>query len=251
MSEEEAVEGLMAADQAEDEVKSQNEEDGVEEEYEIEAILKVRRNMFGTRMGYFVKWKGYPPSENSWVDEMDAGGADELIREYWATNSSKSSKAAKSRSNGSPNGKGTASRGRPRKSDVAPTSRAATSKRALTGDNTSDSEAEPADNGRVKRLRESSNDIGDDSLPTASSMKEFASKKNWEKSVKEIETVQRDQEGALTVYFTLSNGQRVKESASLCRVKMPQKMFNFYECAIAWRTEEGELVDRHAHIADE
>jgi hypothetical protein len=49
MSEEEAVEGLMAADQAEDEVKSQNEEDGVEEEYEIEAILKVRRNMFGVR----------------------------------------------------------------------------------------------------------------------------------------------------------------------------------------------------------
>lgn len=68
--------------------------DGDSEVYEIEAILDAKRGATGsvsscchlltkknashvvypkTRIGYFVKWKGYPDEENSWVDERDAG----------------------------------------------------------------------------------------------------------------------------------------------------------------------------------
>ncbi len=35
------------------------------------------------QLSYFVKWKGYSDSENSWVFESDMGGAQEMIREYW------------------------------------------------------------------------------------------------------------------------------------------------------------------------
>ncbi|KAG6884184.1 hypothetical protein C0993_000559 [Termitomyces sp. T159_Od127] len=58
--------------------------DGEEEEYEIEEILNAKKGYFPDgRMGYFVKWKGFNSSENSWVDEHDAGNAKALIEEFW------------------------------------------------------------------------------------------------------------------------------------------------------------------------
>src|ERR1700761_3944047 len=52
-----------------------------EEEYEIEKVLDQRH--FGRRrkLQYLVKWKGYPDSENQWVDATDVF-ADEAIREF-------------------------------------------------------------------------------------------------------------------------------------------------------------------------
>jgi hypothetical protein len=50
-----------------------------EEEYEVEEIInhcKYRR-----KKQFLVKWKGYPSSENSWVDEQDLN-APELLEEY-------------------------------------------------------------------------------------------------------------------------------------------------------------------------
>jgi len=64
--------------------------DGDSEVYEIEAILDAKRGATGsTRIGYFVKWKGYGDEENSWVDERDAGGAKELISDYWSRHGKK------------------------------------------------------------------------------------------------------------------------------------------------------------------
>ncbi len=58
-----------------------------EEEYEVEKILDVRRFGRGRKKQYLIKWKGYPDSDNEWVDHKDIH-APEAIREF------ESSKAA-------------------------------------------------------------------------------------------------------------------------------------------------------------
>ena len=52
-----------------------------EEEYEIESIIDSRRHGRGRKRQYLVHWKGYPNSNNSWVDHEDLH-APELLEEY-------------------------------------------------------------------------------------------------------------------------------------------------------------------------
>ena len=56
-----------------------------EEEYEIESIRDARRKGRGRKLQYLVHWKGYPNSDDSWVDHEDLH-APELLKEYY-TNS--------------------------------------------------------------------------------------------------------------------------------------------------------------------
>ena len=68
-----------------------------EEEYEVEKVLDQRH--FGRRrkLQYLVKWKGYPNSENQWVDSTDVF-ADEAIREFQNSNSASSIHKSKRKS---------------------------------------------------------------------------------------------------------------------------------------------------------
>ena len=52
-----------------------------EEEYEVEEILQSRRFGRGRKVQYLVKWKGYPESENQWVDWDDLHVV-EMIAEF-------------------------------------------------------------------------------------------------------------------------------------------------------------------------
>ena len=52
-----------------------------EEEYEIEEVLQSRRHGRGRKIQYFVKWQGYPDSENQWVDWDDLH-ADEALADF-------------------------------------------------------------------------------------------------------------------------------------------------------------------------
>src|ERR1700744_5972876 len=52
-----------------------------EEEYKVEEILQSRRFGRGCKVQYLVKWKGYPESENQWVD-WDNLHADEVIADF-------------------------------------------------------------------------------------------------------------------------------------------------------------------------
>ena len=52
-----------------------------EEEYKVEEILQSRKFGRGRKVQYLVKWKGYPESDNQWVD-WDNLHADEMIAEF-------------------------------------------------------------------------------------------------------------------------------------------------------------------------
>ena len=39
-----------------------------EEEYEVKAILDLRRFGMGPKLQYLIKWKGYPEADNQWED---------------------------------------------------------------------------------------------------------------------------------------------------------------------------------------
>jgi len=244
MSEEAAVEGQLISKEpspaGENNATISQSEGNGEEEYEIEAILEARRNMFAkTRMGYLVKWKNYEETENSWVDEKDAVGATELIREYWA-------RRPKQQVNSSPKDKGSKSRGRARKSEGPISTRSVPSKRVLSNEQ-SDSEAESASNGNNKKMRLDNDELTDDENRVyAASVKDLIGKRSWEKLVGQIETVEKDSNGMLTVYFVLSNGVRCREDSRIARSKFPDKLFDFYETKIAWRDTEGNLIGKNA-----
>ena len=55
-----------------------------EEEYEVEEIINTCQKGCNKKLQYLVRWKGYPLSENSWVDK-DNLHAPELLAEYTST----------------------------------------------------------------------------------------------------------------------------------------------------------------------
>jgi hypothetical protein len=52
-----------------------------EEEYEVEQVLSSRRHGRGRKVQYLVKWKGYPDSDNEWVN-WDDMNADEALEDF-------------------------------------------------------------------------------------------------------------------------------------------------------------------------
>ena len=55
---------------------------GEEEQYEVEQVLDERNYGRWKKKQYLVKWKGYPNSDNQWLDAKDMENAQELIAEF-------------------------------------------------------------------------------------------------------------------------------------------------------------------------
>ena len=59
---------------------------GEEEEYKVEQVLDERNYGCWKKKQYLVKWKGYPDSDNQWLDAKDMENAQELIAEFHNSN---------------------------------------------------------------------------------------------------------------------------------------------------------------------
>ncbi|KJA25706.1 hypothetical protein HYPSUDRAFT_37143 [Hypholoma sublateritium FD-334 SS-4] len=234
---------------------AESESDGGEggSEYEIEEVLDAKRGYFPDgRMGYFVKWKGYSHNDNSWVDELDAGNAIDLVNEYWRLNPGKRKGAA------------------PRKS-VEKKSSPKKARKSAAPDDTSDAETvstkkrgrksaaakkldsdeemevdEVAETRAPKKARKSQaskpkprEKTPEEEGKIIGNMHDYMHMKIWEGLVKSVDTVERESEdGQLVVYFTLTTGEAVKEESTICKERFPRKLLDFYESNLRWRSVE-------------
>ena len=57
-----------------------------EPEWEVEKVINSRLHGRHKKLQFLVRWKGFPPSEDSWVPESDLSAPD-LIRDFYATHS--------------------------------------------------------------------------------------------------------------------------------------------------------------------
>ncbi|EIW78977.1 hypothetical protein CONPUDRAFT_126722 [Coniophora puteana RWD-64-598 SS2] len=200
--------------------------------------MKAKRGYFHPgRMAYLVKWVGYSEEHNSWVDEPDAGNAEDLIQQFWRESKSQKAAApagrksvgdkpapkkngrvsslAREESSDNDSAAPAKKRGRPSKGGAVA---AATKTKARDEDE---------DERAVKKARKSTttsvatkrdklskkadamdvdgDDDEDDGEPDKpiGSMKEHMSTQSWESLVKVVDTVERDDDGTIYVYFTV------------------------------------------------
>ncbi|KIJ20573.1 hypothetical protein PAXINDRAFT_106179 [Paxillus involutus ATCC 200175] len=237
-----------------DEEGEEAEEGEAEEEYEIEAIIDAKKGQFpGGRMGYFVKWKGYEEEHNSWVDEQDAGNAQDLIDAFWAIR--KKSKPAPRKSEPIKT-KPKAVAEKPSRKSLAnmpsPDAEVPAKKRGRSKKDERESDAveileEDEEEQRTKKKPRKSNGAGrqskkhesDDEVDNLGNMGGHMTVASWENLVHTIDTVERQKDGDLYVFFTLKNEKkRMRENSRLCAQKFPQKLIAFYESNLRWKTED-------------
>ncbi|KDQ50710.1 hypothetical protein JAAARDRAFT_63000 [Jaapia argillacea MUCL 33604] len=241
--------GRKVSSEPEEEAPRDEDAEGSEEEseYEIEAVLDSKHGAFpGGKIGYLVKWKGYSDAENSWVSEDDAGNAKVLIDAYWET-------VRKNKKDGGKAGR-RQSTAKARKSTVpeessepeAPKKRGRKSKEPEEDE--MDVDEPPPKKKAASSSKRKSNAAAEKPAtpPQAESeaedeieygtMKKYASRQDWAALVRKIDTIERTEDGKLTVYFTLKNGQHMREDSDICKSKMPFVLLDFYEGNLRWRT---------------
>lgn len=231
-------------------VDEEEEQEGSEEEseYEIECILDAKRGSFPEgRIGYFVKWKGYDESENSWVDEKDAGNAHALIEDYWKRNPKKSRKSMDAKTPKKPR-KSVASAPSEEPVEISTKKRGRKSTTA-PDPNIRDEEEVRAPKKAKKNGAAKQKEVTQEAETSVEEevhfkdMAEYMAVPEWEHLVETIDTIERNSDGTLTVYFSMVGGQRIKEDSKICSERFPQKMIKFYESNLRWKSvgdgEEG------------
>ncbi|KAI0687142.1 hypothetical protein C8T65DRAFT_712237 [Cerioporus squamosus] len=254
-----------SGEQEENGAGDDDDDDEDEEEYEIEAILEAKNGSFPNgRTGYLVKWKGYGEEHNSWVDELDAQGAKELIEEFWKNNSKKAA-ARKSDAKPKPTPKPRKStarattqeseleevapppakkRGRPSKASARSPSEEqeqeeeAPKKKPRKGTNAPKSASAKR---AAARLEDSDQDEDERIYTDMSKWKDATS---WEHLVECIDTVERTEDNELIVYFTLKHGKgHGKETTEVCKRKMPNLLIDFYQSNLRWKPSDENAME--------
>ncbi|KAH0836474.1 hypothetical protein J3R83DRAFT_8083 [Lanmaoa asiatica] len=239
-----------------EETAAEAEDDEEEEEYEIEKILDAKKGQFpGGRMGYFVKWKGYAEEHNSWVEERDAANAKELIDYFWEEK--KKSKPGPRKSEPvKPKSKLVEKASRKSLADLESSlepdsfakKRGRSKKDELPSDKLGPRDEDEGEQRAKKRSRKSNglprqeNKRESDDEEIVGNMKRHMKVPSWEELIESIDTVEREDDDELYVFFTLkSDKRRVRENSRICAEKFPQKLIMFYESNLRWKTEDDPI----------
>ncbi|KAF7983716.1 hypothetical protein HWV62_19659 [Athelia sp. TMB] len=175
--------------------------DEEEEEYEIEQIMDSQRASKG-KFRYFVKWKGYDDSHNSWVEEDDAGNAVDLITTYWRlTKGKKPAGGRKSAASAS----GVSEKGSESSASAVKKRGRSSAKQESDVEEVSDGDRKKArkSNGSAAKSVKKSGSIApmDVDAPSETEhmfdMSKYSKHQSWEKLVKSVDTVERDEKGDL------------------------------------------------------
>ncbi|KAJ9475390.1 Chromo domain-containing protein [Pseudozyma hubeiensis] len=256
--------------------------DEPEDEYEIECIVSHSQETTAGQLSYFVKWKGYPDSENSWVYETDMGGAQEMIQEYWAkfpgkkvkrmgtkgkkgggkrqSSVSLSSPAAKTGSAALSNGVGKSYSRRESTLTLGETSRTtkrknpelAASRSPTPDDALIDTENDPA----LLRIR-SDPTLSDEQRTLLEAQhlhaiqldrlrKRYARIPDWDPIVKRVEAVEKMSDSKLRVFVHFESGDRLAFDSVVAHHRCPLKLLQFYEENLRFkvRDEEEAVAER-------
>ncbi|KAF9522424.1 hypothetical protein CPB83DRAFT_840490 [Crepidotus variabilis] len=229
----------------------QEDDEQSEEEYEIEEVMDAKRGVFPDgQMGYFVKWKGYGPDENSWVVEGDAENAKDLVDEFWRKNPAKRRDTRKSVD------KKTIEK--PRKStsvvpvddsdaEVKPKKRGRksnASKPAESDDMQVDRPEPAAKRKKVQTPKKARSETPEAPVKLIGNMDKYKNLADWEGLVATVDTVEQAPNNTLQVYFTFralisnqrNSGESVVENSAVCYKRFPQTMLMFFQSNLKWKT---------------
>ncbi|KAF7317707.1 Chromo domain-containing protein [Mycena kentingensis (nom. inval.)] len=220
-------------------------EEGDEEEYEIEAVLRHAKGRFEKgQMGYFVRWKNYDESHDSWVSEEDAAGAQELIDAYWKTKKKPAASASTASRRKSRAQAQSDDDDEPVESVSAPPKKRGRPPKAKAAED--DDDAMEVDEDRpVKKARKAKKELDDaaETLPAdedLGNMDEYRDAPSWDHLIERVETVERRDDDELYIYFSLKTGERIRETNQVCHDKFPKMLLDFYETNLRWRESDNK-----------
>lgn len=252
-----------------------------EDEYEIERIVSHSDDTIDGQVSYFVKWKGYPDSENSWVFHSDMGGAQEMIQEYWAKVPKKTVKKmgtkGKKGKRQSSVGVGSSStpskaaavagRKRTRRESSLPNGEApkrgkkggdlAHSRSPSPDDALIDIESDPA----LQRIRQDPS-LSEDQRALLEQQhlhaikidrlrKRYARIPDWDPIVKKIEAVEKMSDNKLRVFVHFESGDRLAFESVVAHHRCPLKLLAFYEANLRFKRRDEEEEERVEQLRGE
>ncbi|KAJ5478960.1 hypothetical protein N7530_004469 [Penicillium desertorum] len=204
-------------DQDSPEDEDEEEEDEEEGLYVVEDIIDHAWLDDGT-LKLFVKWKGYEKIEDhTWEEEEGLlEGARDIVTAYYKKIGGRPKKSAEKPTAGKP-GRKRKSMGDSKLAKPSPAPAASEAKRQRR---------KSAPKETTKQETPSSEDNGAQWLPKG---------KNWDKDVKEVDTIVREGDAGLMAWLEFNNGHKAKLSVQACYEKCPLKMLKFYESHLVFK----------------
>ncbi|PVU89140.1 hypothetical protein BB559_005230 [Furculomyces boomerangus] len=189
-------------DPKEQDASENPEDDSSNEEgvYNVERLCDHSYNTAKRKFKYFVKWEGYPESDNTWEDE-DNIMSEALLNKYW--NEKKAAGILKE--------------------DIMNGSSSKLKKRtssALSKTPARESKRQNVNGSNEKKSAFADTAFDDSFLPESD---------NWENAIRCIETVDKTPDTGLIVYVVWKDGKRSVHPSSVVNAKCPQKVIQFYE----------------------